>query len=75
MGHIVSPVVVSGGTMQYHQIIVDILRERGFEVNVPPQPQILPAFGAALLGYDLYHKKQAKSSNVLLKTETVTGKT
>lgn len=68
MGYITSPIVVSGGTIQYNQIIVDILREKGYEVKIPPTPQILPAYGAALMASDLYNKKQSSQSDLLINT-------
>lgn len=68
MGYISSPIVVSGGTIQYNQIIVDILREKGFEVFVPPMSQILPAFGSALLASDMYNKKHDNRSDLILNT-------
>lgn len=69
MGQIRSPIVVSGGTIQYNLLIVDILREKGYEVKIPPTPQILPAFGAALLANDIYNKKQKQKSTIVLKTQ------
>lgn len=68
MGYISSPIVVSGGAIQYNPIIVDILREKGYEVKIPPSPQILPAYGAALLASDMYHKKQSTQSDMVLNT-------
>lgn len=68
MGLIRSPIVVSGGTIQYNKIIVDILREKGYEVKVPSQPQILPAFGAALLAKDFYFKKNSLENNIVIET-------
>ena len=65
MGYISSPIVVSGGAIQYNPIIVEILRGKGYEVKVPPTPQILPAYGASLLASDLYNKKQNTPEEIL----------
>ena len=68
MGYISSPIIVSGGAIQYNQIIVEILREKGYEVKIPPTPQILPAYGAALMAHDLYNKRQSIQSDLLINT-------
>lgn len=68
MGYISSPIVVSGGAIQYNSIIVDILREKGYEVKIPPTPQILPAYGSALLASDLYNKKHSTQEDLLINT-------
>ena len=68
MGYISSPIIVSGGAIQYNPIIVDILRQKEYEVKIPPTPQILPAFGAALLAGDMYNKKQSSQSDLLINT-------
>ena len=66
MGYISSPIIVSGGAIQYNPIIVDILREKGYEVKIPPKPQILPAYGASLLASDLFNKKPTSTQSDLI---------
>jgi predicted CoA-substrate-specific enzyme activase len=46
-------VVVTGGVVEFNRIVVDILKER-LKVNVlvPPRPQLIGAFGAALLALE-----------------------
>ncbi len=47
-------VVVTGGVMEYNPILADILEERlGFKVLIPPRPQIIGAFGAALFAKEV----------------------
>ncbi|MHA2366192.1 MAG: acyl-CoA dehydratase activase [Candidatus Hodarchaeales archaeon] len=64
MTQIKSPVIMSGGAIQYHPIIGEVLKSKfKLEVFIPPNPQILPAFGAALLAKDHYLKKKSQSEN------------
>ena len=53
------PIVMSGGVIQYHPIIKQIL-EMGYEftVHIPKKPQILPAYGAALLAKEKYENSK-----------------
>ena len=57
MAQLESPVVLSGGVVQYHNIIENILRDKySLEILKPTTPQILPAFGAALIAKEKYLK-------------------
>ncbi|OLS23828.1 MAG: R-phenyllactate dehydratase activator [Candidatus Heimdallarchaeota archaeon LC_3] len=57
MAQLESPVVLSGGVVQYHIIIENILKEKyGLQTLRPEIPQILPAFGAALIAKEKYLK-------------------
>ena len=76
MAKMEGPLVMSGGTIQYHPIIGEILRDSyKFNVVVPENPQILPAFGAAILARDLYLKNakedQRPPLNVVIQDTTV----
>ena len=53
------PIVMSGGVIQFHPVIQKIL-EIGYDftVYVPTKPQIVPAYGAALLAKEKYQKQQ-----------------
>jgi predicted CoA-substrate-specific enzyme activase len=47
-------VLLSGGVVEYHPIIIGIFKERvKAEIIVPPHPQLTGAFGAALLAKEL----------------------
>jgi activator of 2-hydroxyglutaryl-CoA dehydratase len=49
MGDIGSPVVVTGGVVEHHPVVVELLRqELGMPVHCPPHAQIMGALGAAL---------------------------
>ena len=58
------PIVMSGGVIQYHPIIQKIL-EIGykFTVHIPSKPQIIPAYGAALIA-----KEKFENSKVIITT-------
>lgn len=50
-------IVMTGGVVQYNPFIVDLLEEKiGVKIEVPPEPQSIGAFGAALIAKELYGK-------------------
>ncbi|MFW9929077.1 MAG: acyl-CoA dehydratase activase [Candidatus Thorarchaeota archaeon] len=72
MAQLESPVVISGGVVQYHLIIEKILKEKyGLKILRPEIPQILPAYGAALIAREKYTKnpdeKQKSEINIIIK--------
>jgi activator of 2-hydroxyglutaryl-CoA dehydratase len=47
-------ILLSGGVVEYNPIVADILKERvSSEIIVPPHPQLLGAYGAALFAREL----------------------
>lgn len=72
MGQLENPVILSGGVIQYHPIIEEILISKyNFKTLKPEFPQILPAFGAALIAKEKYSKNniipKKSEINVVLK--------
>ena len=52
-------IVVTGGLVAYNNIIAEILkRETGLEILIPPNPQLIGAFGAALFALKIYSSKK-----------------
>ena len=57
----ITPIVMSGGVIQYHPIIQKILEiGYNFKVVTTSKPQIIPAFGAALVAKDKFTKDEEK---------------
>ena len=72
MGQLEDPVILSGGVVQYHTIIEEILNEKYKLKTLKTEfPQILPAFGAALIAKEKYLKNGQSSKkseiNVVIK--------
>lgn len=52
-------IVVTGGVVAHNNIIVEILkRETQAEILIPPNPQLIGAFGAALFALEIYDLKK-----------------
>lgn len=55
---IAGEVVITGGVVAYNRLITDLLAKRlDLKINVPPNPQIIGAFGAALYAASSYSKR------------------
>jgi activator of 2-hydroxyglutaryl-CoA dehydratase len=50
--------VMTGGVIQFYPYIGELLGEKlGVKINIPPQPQVIGAYGAAIFALDKYHEK------------------
>jgi len=51
-------IILTGGVVQYNPFIVELLEKKlGVKIDVPPQPQITGALGAALIAQELAQDK------------------
>ncbi len=51
-------IVMTGGVVQHNPFIVELMEERiGKKIKVPPEPQTIGAFGAALIAEEIYKSK------------------
>jgi predicted CoA-substrate-specific enzyme activase len=51
-------IVMTGGVVEYNPFIVELMEEKiGVKIKVPPKPQTIGAFGAALIAEEIYRSK------------------
>ncbi len=55
MDALIGNIVMTGGVVTYNKMIIELIEENlGIKINLPPNPQIVGAFGAALFALEKY---------------------